>query len=211
MPVAVAKSSQIVTSIVQAGQPYPIRQTGEAFYLTLASGPLWIQPEGGSLDQYSQGTGKRQDPSLPFKGLQIFNRTSKAIVFQLRDGYGDYIDNRVILANGLVSDVVLPTSPVANSLNEIDIPDLSSTSILDVNGVAWLAIQRKAIYISNLDTASAYNLEGLDSHLVVITAHPQSALVFPVAGNFRIKLPLSNINAIVSEIYEAVLPTTLSA
>jgi len=210
----VAKSAQVVTAIIgpagSATDKYPIFQGGVAFYLTLATGPLWIQPSGGSMDQYSQGTGKRSDESRPFTQLQIVNKTPNPVIFSVWVGWGDYIDNRVIMNNPMISNVVVPTSPIVNSTNNINIPDLGGAPILDIDGVTWLALTRTEICVSNYDIATTYTVEGMNApHAPVWAVHPLTDVSRNVNGNFRIHIPSSTINAIVSEVYQAIKPSSL--
>ena len=84
---------------------------GTSFYLYSTTGPLTIQPNGGSAITYDQGTGL--GPSdIPFINLQISNPNNFAVTFELVVGFTELIDKRLILAiSGLTTSI-----PVRNAL-----------------------------------------------------------------------------------------------
>lgn len=207
-PKGVNRTSQIVTSIIPANTTIQVFQAGDKFYLVVSTAVLTIKPDKGSGAEYVQGTGCEVDDLNIFASLQISNNTPNAVVFQMFVGFGTYIDNRLIVYDPSVLQVVFPTAPINNVLNEILIPDRSATPIIAANGKKVLALNRVAIYISNLDSGVAYSISDLSpSTDIFLTVQPQSNIVYPANGNFRIKIPSGNINAIVSEIYNAILPT----
>lgn len=201
------RASQIVTTIIPAGKSIPILVAGSEFYLTLATAPVLIRPNTGAESQYTQGTGSREEQN-PFSQLQVTNQTASNIVISIFVGFGNYIDNRVILYDPLVKQAVVAVAPIPNVTATIHIPDLSGQAITDINGVSYLALGRVGIYISNLDLASSYSLtDALGVVGAAIVVQPQTNIVFPVSGDYRMHLPSSNLNAVVSDVYNAVLPT----
>jgi hypothetical protein len=140
------------------------------------------------------------------------NKTANAVIFSIWVGWGDYIDNRVIMNNPMISNVCVPTSPIVNSTNNINIPDLSGAPIVDIDGVTWLALTRTEICVSNYDIATTYTVEGMNAPNAKVRAvHPLTDIVMQNNGNFRINIPTSAINAIVAETYQAVKPSSLIA
>jgi hypothetical protein len=201
------RSSQIITNVLPAGQIFPVFQPGDAFYLVVATGKLLIKPNTGSENEYVQGTGLRPGNNSIFKQVQLKNPNTFPVVFQLFVGFGDYIDNRLIVNDPNQIQAVYPTSPLANTSNNIAIPDLSGQAFNDINGVPMLALNRVGIYVSNIDLALTYDLRNNADTATAISIMPITSIVFPANGNFRIKTPSANINGTVSEIYNAIRAT----
>ena len=200
------RSSQIITTIIPSGQSFPVLAAGDEFYLPLATGTVSIKPNTGSENLYTQGTGLSVKEN-PFNQLQVKNSNAFNVIISIFVGFGNYIDNRAILYNPLVANIVLPTWPAPNVATNLPINDISGNAFIDANGVNRLALTRVSIYISNLDLATAYTLKDSTGTMGVVTVQPQTEIVFPVNGNFLLSVPAGNVNAIVSEIYQAVLPT----
>lgn len=201
------RASQVVTTIIPANSSIPLFVAGNEFYLTLATDVVRIKPNKGSESKYTQGTGSREVQN-PFDQLQLFNDTPNNIIISIFIGFGQYIDNRVILYDPLVKQIVYATYPVANSAATINILDRSGEAIVDINGTNFLALARVGIYVSNIDLASSYSIENLTGTVgAALVVFPQTDIVFPVSGNYRIHVPASTVNAIVSEVYNAVTPT----
>ncbi len=207
VPVGIdGRSSQIVTTIIPAGESFPLLAAGDEFYLPLATGTISIKPNTGSDNLYTQGTGLRIKGN-PFNQLQLTNNNAFNVIVSIFVGFGNYIDNRAILFNPLVGEIVLATWPTPNVAATLNIPDLSGNAFTDVNGIKRLALTRVAVYISNLDLATAYTMQDISGARGIVTIQPASDIVYPANGDFRLHVPAGTVNAIVSEIYQAVLPT----
>lgn len=203
--VAPTQSAQIVSSVIGAGDVYPIFQTGDKFYVIISTGEIEIKPQGYSANNYSQGKGLRT-PN-PFPNIQLRNNTANSIVFSIFVGFGDYIDNTTILFDPQVSEIVYPTYPVPNAASDINVADLSGQAFTDINGTEWLAIARSGIYMTNYDLATTYALQNTALNKTAIGVPPSTDIVFPVNGNFKVHVPAGNINMVVSEVYRAISPT----
>lgn len=203
----VNRTSQIVTTIIPAGATFPVFQAGQRFYLTVATGEVFIKPNNGSESNYVQGTGLEVDDLNIFANVQIRNKNSFPVVLQIFVGFGNFIDNRLIVFDPNNIQACVATAPTTGTLNEIPIPDLSGTTILDANGNTLLALNRVAIYISNQDIANSYDLLNDAKTKSILTIFPLTSIVYNATGNFRMKIPAGNLNAIVSEVYNAIRPT----
>lgn len=201
------RTSQIVTTILAANTTFPVFQTGAEFYLIVATGLVYIKPNNGSEAQYVQGTGLKVDENNIFKSLQIRNDNAFPVVMQMFVGFGGYIDNRLIVYDPSVIQAPYSTSGTVNTANQILIPDLSGQAIVGMNGEHFLALNRVSVYISNASPADAYDLFNTAQTKSIITVQPLTSIVFPANGNFSMKVPSGNINAIVSEIYNVIRPT----
>jgi hypothetical protein len=212
-PTGINRSSQVITSIIPAGAKLPIFQAGDTYYIVVATGILTVKPNNGSQNEHVQGTGKRVKEEAIFANIEVGNPNTFNVVVQIFVGFGDYIDNRLIISDPNVSEVSYPTAPVPNVSNEILIPDRSGQTIVDVNGNVFLAMKRTAVYITNLDLASVYNLYGGAAGTVtpvaptILGVQPASNILYPGSGDFRMKLPAGNLNAVVAELYSAIRPT----
>lgn len=207
-PIGENRTSQIVTTILPPGTTFPLYQAGDNFYLVVATDVIKIKPNNGSENEYVQGTGLKVDDLNIFKNIQLRNDGSKAVVVKIFVGFGGYIDNRLIVYDPSVLQVVYPTAPINNTVNQIDIPDRSATAVTISNGLKYLLLNRQAIYVSNLDSGLVYSISApAPSTDIFLSVQPQSNILFPVSGDYRIKIPSGNINAIVSEVYNAILPS----
>ena len=199
-----ARTSQIINNIVQPGTTLPVPAAGTQFYLLVATLPVQIRPKGGVFNTYSAGKGLQLLPENAFDLLEIRNTSSVAIVFSIFVGFDGYIDNTLILntASG-EAQVVNPTYPAVNASNNINIPDLTGTLFTDPNGEGWYAISRTAILLFNADAAAVYDVENTANSQTVALLQPLQALRLDFSGDYRITEG-GNINAIVSEIYQAI-------
>lgn len=204
------KSAQTVTTVVNAGGKFPILQEGDYFYVMLATAPITIKPYNGAPDVYTQGTGKRNPPGNTFKSVELHNENNFSVVVSIFIGYGEYVDNRLIVFDPATQKICYPTAPVPNVSNNINIVDRSGQPITDINGNIWLALTRENIYFTNYDLATTYNVR--DENLVIGTAlgiPPATDIAYNINGNFRVNIPSGTINMVVSETYLAIKPTLL--
>ena len=200
--------SQIVNTIIQAGQTLPIFQTAEGFYVIACSGVVQIRPRDGVFNTYYTGTGEQAVNGVSFDLLEVMNATANAITLSIWVGKGSYIDHRFIQVSGLFNNIAYPTYPVASAATNLVVTDRSGTQILDVNGKAWLALNRVAIYITNFDTVNSIALR--DTALAVgsvFSCLPNTSAVLTMDGTYRINLGGTALNCIVSEVYNSIAPT----
>jgi len=203
-PKGVNRTSQIVTTIVPAGKTFPLYQAGNNFYLIVATGVVIIKPNNGSQNEYVQGTGLIVDDLNIFASIQITNNTPQDIVLRIFVGFGNYIDNRLIVYDPSVLQSphsVLSTLPGGNV---VLIPDLSNTAMTGPNGEKFLALNRIALYVSNNDTGVTYNVQNASGSLNLVSVFPLTAIVYPVSGDLSIRVPSGGINAIISEVYNVI-------
>ena len=201
------RGSQIITTIIPANSSIPVLVAGDTFYLTLATAQVSIKPNRGVEANYSAGTGLKTEDN-PFDQLQITNPNANNVIISLFVGFGDYIDNRVILYDPLVKNIVYPTFPIANAGTNVLIPDRSGSAITDINGTVYLALSRVGIYVSNLELASVYYIRDFAASIgIALGIQPSTSIVYPASGNYSLNNGGSPVNAIVSEIYQAVTPT----
>lgn len=196
------------TNIILPGQTLPIPGSGTQFYLRTASAVLSIRPSGGIFSDYVQGEGLQCDLDNTFFKLDVKNNNAFNVVFELFIGFQGFIDNKLILANQLYPQIIFPTYPIPSAAAIVDIVDLSGSPFVDINGGKWYALSRIAIIICNTDNGTTLLLQKAGS---VISNGPAVAAIQPVtnarfdwSGNFRLNVGGGNINAIVSEIYQAI-------
>lgn len=203
------RTSQIITTILPAGATLPIFQAGDEFYIVVATAALKIKPNNGSENEYVQGTGLKVNDQNIFANLQVRNDNPFNTVVQIFVGFGGYIDNRLITSDPNNYQAPYATYPIPNSAGTIDIPDLSGQAFIGVDGKTYLALSRRALYVSNLTLADTYNLQGIDglpgSPLYLLGVFPQTSIVYEASGHLQIKVPSGNINALVSEVYNSIL------
>lgn len=186
--------------------------TGTQFYVLYTSAPINIRPSKGSYNSYNTGQGLQLDDENAFTQVEFQNSTANPIVVSLFVGWQEFIDRTLILNNVTTPSVVNPTAPVPNVAAFIDIPDLSGTTFTDVNGKKWIAINRVAIIISNADTATSYLVQKYGSRVsngnAIAIAYPSTALRLDISGNYTLATGGANVNAVVSEIYNAIPATS---
>lgn len=206
------RSSQFIRNIIPAGQTVPFPAAGTMFYVTQATAPFEIKPSGGSFNSYDIGTGLELAPVNAFEQLQIRNPSAFPIVFELFIGFDGFIDNRVIISQTTLTQISFPTYPTASAAAAVAINDLVGQKIADINGNQWYAMGRVAIIVSNLDPGVTLLLQRAGSAVAngpaVCAIFPVTSLNLPVSGDYSLSVGGGNINAIVSEIYNAI-PATL--
>lgn len=206
--VGIRRTAQIVNTIVPASTTLPISQAGEAFYIIAASGPVQVRPSNGAFNTYYTGTGIRADANANFDMLEVRNSTAHSITISIWVGFGEYVDNRVILVSDLFFSVIYPTYPVPNAASNILIPDRSGSAILDINGNSWLALNRISLQITNFDTANAMPIKDTANAVgSVLACLPNTSLIMSMSGDYRITIGATALNCIVSETYNAIQPT----
>lgn len=207
LPDAKSRASLVITNIIAPGATVPFPVTGTQFYLMFATNSLNIRPSGGIFNPYVSGTGEQFDLANAFALVEVNNPTAAPVVFQLFIGWQQFIDNRLFLQNNQLPLVAFPTYPTANSATNVNINDLSGTQFTDINGIKWYAITRTALQVFNPDTGVTLLLQKAGSVVAngpaVGVIYPQTSLTLPISGNYCLNIGGGNINAIVSEIYQA--------
>lgn len=198
---------------IPAGQTFTQPAFGTRAYLVVATASVNMRVRGrdygaGAYSLFSQGTGVGEpNAAEQFDVVDIQNFNGYAVVVSLWVGYADFIDNRLILDATINKAVTYPTQPVAGATN-INIPDISGTNFTDINGKGWIAISRVAIIISNLDTGVTLLLQAAGASTAsgpaVLMSPPGLPVSHSSSGNFSINVGGGAINAIVSEIYQAI-------
>jgi hypothetical protein len=199
------RSSQILNLIVPANKPIQLFQAGQQFYLVLATGTVKIKPNNGSENTYTQGKGQIVPPDNQFSSLQLTNPNPFDIIVSIFVGFGDYIDNTVILFNPQVNSVVYPTFPVIAAANNVTITDRSGSAFVDPNGNSWLALQRTHIYITNYDLGLTYGIKNVANSQTILGVLPQTNVVLDFAGTYQIN-DAANLQLIICEVYMAIVP-----
>lgn len=152
------------------------------------------------------------DDANAFTQVEFQNPTANAVVVSLFVGWQEFIDRTLIINNVTNPAVVNPTYPTPNTAASIAINDLSGQTFTDINGKKWIAISRVAILVFNTDTAATYlvQLKGAatSSGKAIAAVFPQTAVRLDVTGDYAMATGGGNINAIVSEIYNAIPSTS---
>lgn len=210
-PATPGKSSQRIANVIPAGQTVPLPVAGNFFYVTAATAAFDIKPSGGVFQSFSVGTGLNLLPQNSFNQIQVRNTTGNSIAFEMFVGFDGFIDNRVIISDAGGKQVAYPTYPTANAATSVAINDLSGGSFTDINGNKWYALSRVTIIISNVDAGVTLLLQKSGSVVsggpAIAAIYPVTALRYDASGNYALNTGGGNINAIVSEIYNAVAST----
>jgi len=210
MPLGTFKNrrSTFVSGSLPAGETRQLAVSGSQFYITAASAPVTLRPSGGIFNSYQQGTGLQLQEVNAFSSLEVFNPLAVAVAFQIFVGFDQFLDNRLYLVNQAQPIVAFPTYPTPNSAASIAINDLAGGPFTDINGGKWYAISRVAIIICNTDTGVSYLLmkasATTSSDPAIAAVYPQTSLRLENSGNYKMATGGGNINAIVSELYQAI-------
>jgi len=217
-PVSAGNNQAIWNVSIPAGQTFLIPGIGTFYEVIVASGAIAIRCSSNSFTgQYNPiqpGFGQRD---LDFTKLEVQNLSkTNAVAVSIIVGTGAFTNRQLIVDTNSTPPVAYPTNPVPLATTRIDIPDLSGTQFSDVNGNAWIAVNRVGILIFNLDTGDTYRLLSYGSTNPTgpaIAAIPPAPLPIqiPVSGNYSIYIGGSTINMIVSEIYNAIPASSISS
>jgi hypothetical protein len=206
-------NSPIWNISIPAGETYLIPQNGTMFEFLVQTGAVAVRTRTnqfiGQFNTYPNGTGEQ---NIEFEALEVKNLSATVTVaVSMFVGDSSFINRQLILAQGLTQQIIYPTAPKANVTATIDIVDLSGSPFTDLNSNQWIAINRVAILVFNLDTGATYLIQKAGTVTSNDNAggavYPLTSLNLPVNGNFRMATGGANINCIVSEIYQAVPQT----
>lgn len=206
-------TSNIFTHVLApAGQPgssITIALPGSQFYVIYCTAQFFIRPDGGSFNLYSQGTGLQLREGATFENLQAQNPNNFTVLFNLFTGFDAYIDKRLIVNQLQFQPVGHPIIKTVPGAASVAIPDLSGQVFNDINGKAWFAVSRDSIIVANNDAVITYQLQKSGAAIAtddsICSCYPLTTLRFPVSGNYGMAAA-AGINAIVSEIYQAIVP-----
>jgi hypothetical protein len=198
----------ILAITIPAGQTIPQLIQGSFFYVIAASAGILVRPKGGSFNTYQPGTGYRLPGDQSFSSLEIENPNAFPVSFAMFIGFGEFIDNRLILQQGVQYPVMKVTySGVPEVAGPIAITDVSGSAFTDQNGKSWLAISRICFYVDNLSTSANLILQDSASDGNNCgTIFPATTRTFPVSGNFTLKTGAAPVAACVIEVYNAIAP-----
>lgn len=206
-----SRTSIIFPLIVPAGKTGAVPIAGSTFYVTVATAPVDIRPLNGVFNRYTQGQGMKVQEVNAFPALEVSNPNAFSVVVQVFVGFDNFIDNRLILANTGQQLIARPTYPTANAASVVNIDDISGAAFNDVNGNSWYALQREAIYVFNPDAGVTLLLQEAGSVVAngpaVAVIYPTTSLRYAASGNYCLNVGGGNINAIVSELYQAIPAT----
>jgi hypothetical protein len=194
---------------IPAGQTALIPQTGTFYEFLVATGRVAIRSGNNSFSgQYNDMQAGWGNRDLTFTKLEIQNLETFPVIISVVVGTGAFINRQLVLASNSTPDIVYPTYPIPLAATRIDIPDLSGTAFTDLDGNKWLAIQRVAILIFNQDSGT-YNLleygsTNPSSKSVAVIPPKPLPLKLEFAGNFSIYTGGSDVNMVVSEIYQSI-------
>lgn len=212
LPTKKNRTSLFINASIPAGATVPFAATGTQFYVLAASAAVNIRPSKGSFNLYNIGQGLDLDETNAFSSLEVQNTTANPVAVSIFVGFDSFIDNTLILNNATNPSVAYPTYPTANAAATINIVDLSGTEFTDINGKKWIAVNRVAILIFNLDTGTTYLVQKSGSAVsngpAIAVSYPSTAIRLDITGNYTMATGGGNINAIVSEIYNAIPSTS---
>jgi hypothetical protein len=204
-----APIGQLTNVPIAAGQSTTISGSGDMVYVAIATAPCNIRTRGSKGNStyatFTVGTGIR---GQPFDSVDVQNPNTIPIVVQVWTGLSQYVDNRLILANASIPNIVFPTCPTPNSVANINFKDLSGGGFADANGKNWLALYRVAIVVCNVDSGATFLVQPYGS---VVANGPAIAAVYPltswteaISGDYCMNVGGANINVIAHEIYAAI-------
>lgn len=209
--VTVGQASRIIATSIAANTTIPFAVAGTQFYLAAASAAVLVRQHGGEFVSYVQGTGLQVKQGKAFDAIEVSNPHAYPIAIQLFVGFDGFIDNRVFNNSLTTPAIAFPTYKQASSAPAVAITDLSGQGFFDVNGVAWLALSRIAIVISNLDTGVTVLVQKSGAVTAngdaIAAVFPLTSWQEPLSGNYSLNVGGGNINCLVHEIYQAITPT----
>lgn len=204
-----AKVGQLTPVPIAKGQSTTISGYGTSAYIVIATAPVNVRTRGkagtSAYTLLTQGTGIKD---TEFDAVDLQNPNNIPIVVQVWTGISNYIDNRLIIANQSIPQVVRPTYPTASSAATVNFNDISGGSFTDINGKVWLALYRIAILIFNVDSGTTYLLQKAGATgpaaPAIAAIYPLTSLNLPISGDYVLNIGGPNVNVIGSEIYSAI-------
>jgi hypothetical protein len=214
--------------IIGSKKPGLVQLQGTFFYLTVASGPLFVKPNGGNWTLYYSGMGT--NVAGGFSGIQLYNPTSNPVTYQMVSGESEFIDKRQILNTQTPSVINIPGWTRNGTTAACSVPDLSGLTFADQFGVSWLAIQRLSLNIQTLTPGDLCTLQQNGNNVLTVESFVLGATaggivfdqvsppqVLQVSGAFTASITFANTFGLsptpttlpaLFEIYAAVAPNS---
>lgn len=188
---AFTRSSIVQTFSIPANSTVPISQYGQSFYFIAATAPLEVKTDVTAFKPYRKGTGEEFTDEMRFQRLEVKNSNAFNVTISIWVGFGKYLDNRFEVLDSYTG------IRTANAPGTI-----AAGATLALNGSpTGTQIQRKALVVSNIDTAAILQVLDLNNALCC-AIFPQTSITLPISGEVRIKNPTGVIAAVyVSEIW----------
>lgn len=209
-----SKDSTIWNFQIAPGATYLIDQDGTSFEFTVQTGPVAVRRRTGKFasqfNQFANGTGVS---GVRFTSLEIQNLSKTvAVVCQMVVGSANFINHQLVVVQGGIGGqaVVYPTYPTPSSAATVSFVDLSGSPFNDINGNKWLAIQRLAAVIGNVDSGITYILQNKGGKTTdtpakaIIPIYPLTSWNEQISGDYDINAGGANINVIAHEIYQSI-------
>ena len=215
MNAALTGATRYFSGIVGSLQTLTVLLSGTQFYLTAASGPVFIRPAGGSYALFYSAMG--DTVTAGFSLLAVYNPTVFPVTIQMLVGYSDVIDKRQLPSTQTPS-VIYQIPFVGHNMLY---PDMSGQVIMDNDGASWLAVQRllfSAQTANSLDMINILSLNTIIGSAVSVVPMGSNNIVYaPFTVSARGYLGItwfesgsgSQVPA-VYEIYSAVAPQSAS-
>jgi hypothetical protein len=171
----VSRTSNTAETTIAPGATHTIEATGEAFYFIALPSSLLVKSNLMPEREYVQGTGERMSSGSYFTRLELRNTSSVAVGFRLWYGFGEFVDSRSEILDGLTTTVTQAGVALA----------AGAEYILAGNASGKLK-QRKAVLITNLDTAANLVLRD-EAGAAVLHVFPQTNILLPISTYLKVK------------------------
>jgi len=183
----------MIINLAAAGATQSIQQIpglGIRFYVVESNGTadIGIKTNKGIQEKFSVGTGKSFPDEEFFSSLELENFESSTVQITLFVGFGDFLDNRTtIVGNRLTS--ILPVIEPETRLLANAATTLANNASISLSGAApsTAYLRRKAIMISNLDSAARLQLLDHVGTVVALEVFAATSVIVPVSGACTVK------------------------
>lgn len=227
MSATLTGSIRFINQIIASKGFLPVQAAGTQFYLTAASGPLFIKADAGSYALYYSAMGNTVDDG--FSGLSIYNPTPYPITFSMLVSFSDVIDKRQLPTTEPMNVIKMATFVDGGPGGLANLPDVSGQQFTDPAGAAWLAIQRVSVWMQCSGVAAQPNTvyaefyAGLEADGDVLfvqqgpvanTSTPPPPIILQTSGDLSCfvnpTLVAAEKGVSLFEIYQAIQPNSLA-
>lgn len=184
----ISRSAQTIIATIPAASTRQFNVPGNYFYFVENGGTVWLKTDIGGSKPYQLGTGEIVPPGSFFRFLELENRSAASIDIELYIGFGEYIDKRLNIVRERPASVQpvaeQPTAYVASATVSI----AATTAVVFTGTPATGQLRRKAIVISNRDTAASIVVRD-DSNAPGTEVFPSTSITLPVSGEIEVYNP----------------------
>lgn len=190
-----SRSSSVIVTTIPANGIVGFDAYGQRFYFINSTAPIEAKTDLTGYKPYRKGTGENFTDDFRFHRFEVKNSNAYPVFIQVFIGFGEYLDTTSELVESFTNAVGSPYTAVA-----------ANTSLTFTGSPSGTQIQRKAIVVSNLDTANNIYVRDINDNYIA-AVFPKSTISLQISGPVKVyNGTAGSIPVCISEIFYTYLP-----